>query len=120
MPSRDIAIHVIDPSPLYTGPNRYNTYIRHCINLYRHMHDPLPHNITITINKTPHNVLDNAFTLTISSPNATDTQMQNFIIDLCDTLSAGEMIERISFQPGGRRRRTRRRHRKSKSRRSCR
>ena len=121
MPSRDIAIHVIDPSPLYTGPNRYNTYIRHCINLYRRMHDPLPHNITITINKTPHNVHDNEFTLTISSPNATDVQMQHFIMDLCDMLSAGEMIERISFQPGGRRRRTRRRrHRKSKSRRSCR
>jgi hypothetical protein len=117
MPSRDIAVHVIDPSPLYTGPNRYDRYLRSCINLYRHIHAPLPHNITITINKTPHNVRDNEFTLTISSPNATDNELYDFIRELCNELAADDMIEPISHQPGGRRRRTRRRR---TSRRSCR
>jgi hypothetical protein len=116
MPTQEVVVYVIDPPQDFIGPHDYEGYLRHCVNFYMRMRRTSnPNNITVTVHKTPHNISDNEFTLILSSPTASEIAINDFKMHLCSTLASGEMIERVSFQPGGRRRRTRhRRHRKSR------
>ena len=113
MPERDITVYVKERvAPDFQG------YLNRQLAFYRrwHLESYTQNNITVTASKTIHDQLPNQFTLTISSPTASERALYIFSIDLCERFAYDHVIELVNFTPGGRR--SRRKSRRSKSRRS--
>ena len=117
MPEREIEVYVLDPPDDFLAHD-YEGYLNHCLNLERRMRLEryTQNNITVTVSKSTYNDRPHVFTLTISSPTASERTLYNFTIDLCDSLAYSRDIGPVHFTPGGRR--SRRKSRRSKSRRS--
>ena len=117
MPERDITVYVKEPTNDFRAHD-FQGYLNHELDFHRdwHSYSYTQHNITVTASKTIHDQLPNQFTLSISSPTASERVLYNFSIDLCENLAYSEVIELVHFTPGGRR--SRRKSRRSKSRHS--